>query len=106
MYFKGKTYGWGEGEYVEENFATMLSRCTADQEVLLMWRGSIDLRYLEIVYEDDTIAPFEPFMERVSESRKTRMAIKPPPRSPHILFPPSSLAKCMGDSGPEVNACA
>jgi hypothetical protein len=106
MYFNGKAYGWGGGDYVDDHFATMISRCTADQEVLLMWRGRINLRYLEIVHEDGTIEPFEPFMERVSVSRKICTAMRPRPRSPHTMFHPSSLAKCMGDSDPEVNACA
>ena len=74
MYFKGDNAIWDAAD-LEHIRPVLISRVkllsTANEEVLLMWRGYIELKYLSVVDDHGkTTEPYQDFVHRVRALRR------------------------------------
>jgi len=82
MYFKGENAIWDADDldkragvkqfgYVQEKLEKVSKLSIDNEEVLLMWRGHINLKYLFVVNDvGQTVEPYQYFVKRVTELRR------------------------------------
>ena len=87
MYFKSNNAMWDEADhdkrtgaknigYVEDKLRAVSGVSTFNEEVLLMWRGYIELKYLSVVDDHGkTTEPYQDFVHRVRALRSTDLTL-------------------------------
>ena len=106
MYFKGDNAIWDAGD-LDNPRSRLLSKAKlmspANEEVLLMWRGHIKLKYLFIVDDGgQTVEPYQDFVDRVTALRRRELCL----RKKHTDEMRERGRWHLADDSQEVSACA